>query len=221
MPDNCFSHFKSNIDTAIPVSIVRGIPAEQCHAALHLFWNAFSRKLRFALGAEEKTLRFLERCIDPAQTVCAIDPTGQLVGFAALKSSQCGFINPTLTTFFNEYGNLIGFVRALIMSQLDYKPAVNELMIESICVHDSYRGMGIGQILLSHIQYLARQQDNYLTLDVILENDGAKRLYERIGFYEIGRKKFLFSTPLFGFQQVIRMQFNPHNVDSKSTLKSS
>lgn len=75
------------------------------------------------------------------------------------------------------------------MNQLDYKPAVNELMIESICVNECYRGMGIGQILLSHIKYLAVQQDKNLTLDVITENNGARRLYE------IGQKK-LFFPPL-------------------------
>ncbi|EBW7151990.1 GNAT family N-acetyltransferase [Citrobacter braakii] len=124
-----------------------------------------------------------------------IDSAGQLAGFAAIKSSHCAFINPTLATFFNEYGTPAGFVRALIMNQMDYKPAVNELMIESLCVNECYREMGIGQILLSHIKYLAGQQDKNLTLDVIAENNGARRFYERTGFYEIGRKKFFFFRP--------------------------
>ncbi|EAQ7978880.1 GNAT family N-acetyltransferase [Salmonella enterica] len=221
MPDKCFPHFQSDTDTVIPVSVVRGMPPGQCRAALHLFWNAFSRKLRFTLGTEKKALRFLERCIDPKQTVCAIDSAGQLAGFAAIKSSQCAFINPTLSTFFNEYGIPAGFVRALIMNQLDYKPAVNELMIESICVNECYRGMGIGQILLSYIKYLAVLQDKNLTLDVIAENSGARRLYERTGFYEIGRKKLFFSAPLFGFRHVIRMQFSPHSPDSGSMMRQS
>jgi ribosomal protein S18 acetylase RimI-like enzyme len=52
--------------------------------------------------------------------------------------------------------------------------------------------MGIGQILLSHIKYLAVQQDKNLTLDVITENNGARRLYEHTGFYEIGQKNSFF-----------------------------
>lgn len=78
------------------------------------------------------------------------------------------------------------------MNQQDYKPAVNELMRESICVNECYRGMGIGQILLSYIKYLAVQQDKNLTLDVIAENNGARRLYERTGVYETGRKNSFF-----------------------------
>jgi ribosomal protein S18 acetylase RimI-like enzyme len=79
------------------------------------------------------------------------------------------------------------------MNQLDYKPAVNELMIESICVNECYRGMGIGQILLSHIKYLAVQQDKILLWMV---NNGARRLYEHTGFYRNWQK--LFFRPLFG-----------------------
>lgn len=79
--------------------------------------------------------------------------------------------------------------------------------------------MGIGQTLLSHIKYLAVLQDKNLTLDVIAENNGARRLYERTGFYEIGRKKFFFSAPLFGFRHVIRMQFSPHSPDSGSMMR--
>lgn len=219
MSDKCFPHFESDADTIVPVSVIRGIPHGQCRAALHLFWNAFSRKLRFTLGTEKKTLRFLERCIDPKQTVCAIDSAGQLAGFAAIKSSECAFINPTLDTFFTEYSVPVGFVRALIMNQLDYKPAVDELMIESICVNECYRGMGIGQTLLSNIKYLAIQQDKTLILDVIAGNKGARRLYERNGFYETGRKKIFFSAPLFGFRHVIRMQFSQHNPDSGSMMR--
>lgn len=85
MPDTGFPHFQSDTDTVIPVSVVRGIPPGQYRAALHLFWNAFSRKLRFTLGTEKKTLRFLERCIDPKQTVCAINSAGQLAGLLLLK----------------------------------------------------------------------------------------------------------------------------------------
>lgn len=219
MSDKCFPHFESDADTIVPVSVIRGIPHGQCRAALHLFWNAFSRKLRFTLGTEKTTLRFLERCIDPKQTVCAIDSAGQLAGFAAIKSSECAFINPTLDTFFTEYSVPVGFVRALIMNQLDYKPAVDELMIESICVNECYRGMGIGKTLLSNIKYLAIQQDKTLILDVIAGNKGARRLYERNGFYETGRKKIFFFAPLFGFRHVIRMQFSQHNPDSGSMMR--
>ncbi|MHC5307283.1 hypothetical protein [Bartonella sp. LJL80] len=106
------------------------------------FLKRFCQKIAFHSRNGKKTLQFLERCIDPKQTVCAIASNGHLAGFAAIKSNQSGFINPTLATFLNEYGIFAGFVRALIMKQLNYKPAVNELMVESICVNESYRGVG-------------------------------------------------------------------------------
>lgn len=191
------------------ISVVEGIPSEQHDSALGLFYKAFSRKLRFTLGSEERALHFLKRCIVPEQAICAIDSTGRLVGFAAIKSDGNGFINPTLTTFCAEYGIASGVMRALMMSFLDYKPANNEMMIESICVDESVRGMGIGQALLSHIKNLAhRQRKQHVILDVIAENSEARRLYERIGFCETGRKTFTFLGPVFGFRHVIRMQFS-------------
>ena len=87
MADRSFTHLQSDTASIIPVSVVRGIPPGQYGAALQLFWNAFSRKLRFALGTEKKTLRFLERCINPEHTICAIDSAGQIAGFSAIKSS--------------------------------------------------------------------------------------------------------------------------------------
>lgn len=94
------------------------------------------------------------------------------------------------------------------MNQLDYKPTKNEIMIESICVNESYWGIGIKQMLLSSIKNLAYEQNKNIILDVIADNKSAIRLYKYIGFYEIGRKRFFFSVPLFDFWNVIRMQFN-------------
>ena len=198
--------FQSN--DIMPFTIVRGIPPELLSPALSLFWKAFSRKLRFTLGSEEKAIRFFERCVVSEQAICVIDSAGQLAGFAALKSDGHSFVNPTLATFRDEYGMLGGVIRALIMSQLDSKPTANDIMIESICVNESVRGMGIGQMLLSYIKDLACKQGKNVILDVIADNTGARRLYERIGFYEIGRKSFIFSAPLFGFRHAIRMKFN-------------
>lgn len=201
-----------------PVSLVSGIPAELRPAALNLFWTAFSRKLRIALGPQEKALRFLARCIVAEQATCAIDAAGQLVGFAAIKSDQLAFIHPTLATFSDEYGIPGGMIRALIINQLDAKPTENEIMIESLCVSESVRGLGIGQLLLSQIKQLAHLQRKNIILDVIAENKGARRLYTRAGFYEIGQKTLFFSAPLFGFRQVIRMQFNIDMPDLKPIL---
>lgn len=197
----------------VTVSIVKGIPPILLSPALSLFWKAFSRKLRFILGSEEKTLQFLERCIVSDQAISAIDSDGQLAGFAAIKNHEHTFVNPTIATFCEEYGTLGGILRAMIMNQLDYKPAEDEIMIESICVNESVRGMGIGQTLLCHIKNMACGQGKKLILDVIADNEGARRLYERNGFYEIGRKSFILSAPLFGFRQAVRMQFNSHIPD--------
>lgn len=55
-----------------PISVIKGISYGQHSIALKLFWNAFFKKLRFALGFKKKALIFLEHCIDLKHTRCAI-----------------------------------------------------------------------------------------------------------------------------------------------------
>ncbi|MEC5341366.1 hypothetical protein ABRZ24_01900 [Brenneria populi] len=123
VPDK--SDFRS--DNEISVSVVGGSPPELRNSAPGLFWKAFSRKLRFTLGAEEKALLFLQRCIVPEQAICAVHSAGRLAGFTAIKSHGYGFIHPRLSDFYAAYGISGGAIRALIMSKLDYQPAKNEI----------------------------------------------------------------------------------------------
>jgi ribosomal protein S18 acetylase RimI-like enzyme len=57
----------------------------------------------------------------------------------------------------------------------------------SIAVYGEFRGRGIGSLLLGSLIVRARAHDvRALSLSVALENP-ARRLYERVGFVEVGR----------------------------------
>ena len=67
-----------------------------------------------------------------------------------------------------------------------------EFYLDSIGVSDGCRGMGIGQKLLAAmIQYAKEQGFDRVGLLVNEHNPNARRLYERLGFEEIGEKVFI------------------------------
>ncbi|WP_145547246.1 GNAT family N-acetyltransferase [Yersinia intermedia] len=61
--------------------------------------------------------------------------------------------------------------------------------------------MGIGPTLLCHIKNMAYRQGKKLILDIIADNEGARRLYERNGLFEIGRKSFILSPHCLVFDK--------------------
>ena len=66
---------------------------------------------------------------------------------------------------------------------LDGRPDADEFVVETLVVHPDFRGMGIGTKLLQHAEAVAATSGKHrITLGVIEENDGARRLYERCGY---------------------------------------
>ena len=61
--------------------------------------------------------------------------------------------------------------------------------VNVVAVHAEFRGRGLGSRLLGHAEYLARQTRNG-TMSIIFEsrNLNAYRLYERLGYREVGRR---------------------------------
>jgi ribosomal protein S18 acetylase RimI-like enzyme len=56
----------------------------------------------------------------------------------------------------------------------------------SIGVAESYRGRGIGSQLLAHAEAHFRPRARHMFLCVSSFNDGARRLYERLGYVRVG-----------------------------------
>lgn len=82
-----------------------------------------------------------------------------------------------------RYG-ISGVIKAMILGLLvAHTPDQDELYIDSIAVSDDARGMGVGTTMLDFAQELAVKHGcRRLTLQVMIENPRAQRLYERFGF---------------------------------------
>ncbi len=67
--------------------------------------------------------------------------------------------------------------------QIDQEAHLDEFYVDTISVHEKYRGLGIGTKLLRFAEELAKQQGYAkLSLNVEIDKISARRLYERVGF---------------------------------------
>jgi ribosomal-protein-alanine N-acetyltransferase len=78
----------------------------------------------------------------------------------------------------NNHG-IIGYVGLWVLA--------DEAHITSIAVRDSYRGQGLGELLLiAAIDEAARLKAQVVTLEVRISNTVAQNLYKKYGFTEVG-----------------------------------
>ncbi|MGO4741351.1 GNAT family N-acetyltransferase [Bosea sp. 2KB_26] len=188
------------------IRIEAGIRAELLDRALDLYWQAFSRKLLVPLGPAPQARGLLRRCIQPAQAFTAIAGDGQLIGIVTFKTDQEGGLAVTHDDLRKSYGPVGGIWRGLLLNALDSSASVDEMMIESICVDESARGKGVGQALMAGVISFAREAGKRaLTLDVVDSNEGARRLYQNLGFRPVERVSLGLLAPVFGFHRATRM----------------
>jgi ribosomal-protein-alanine N-acetyltransferase len=73
----------------------------------------------------------------------------------------------------------------------------DEIHINNLAMRPSFRAQGIGTALLHHVLAEARQLGaRRATLEVRASNEGARRLYERLGFYVAGTRRNYYSNPV-------------------------
>ena len=73
----------------------------------------------------------------------------------------------------------------------------DEIHINNVAVLPQFRGSGMGSAILQHVLAEAKRLGaNRATLEVRASNDGARRLYERLGFHAAGRRPNYYSSPV-------------------------
>ena len=160
-----------------------GLFPYQIPKAAELFWQAFQRKLGWALGPEDKALEFLEYVIDPEHALAVVDENGNVLGIAGFKTREGAFVGGTLADIQRVYGFMSGLARGLLLAVLERKPDDGILLMDGIFVDENARGKGVGTELLNAIKAKSVELGcNRIRLDVIDTNPRARKLYEREGF---------------------------------------
>jgi [ribosomal protein S18]-alanine N-acetyltransferase len=73
----------------------------------------------------------------------------------------------------------------------------DEIHINNIALRPQYRGFGYGTALMRHVLVEARRLGaRRATLEVRAGNAGARRLYERLGFYVAGTRRNYYTNPV-------------------------
>jgi ribosomal-protein-alanine N-acetyltransferase len=89
----------------------------------------------------------------------------------------------------DETTRIVGFLIA--------RHVAGEWELENIVVAEEFRGKGAGTQLMEALLAHARQtKSESVFLEVRESNVAARKLYEKLGFEEIGRRKSYYTSPL-------------------------
>ena len=87
--------------------------------------------------------------------------------------------------------------RGRVLDRVQPPVPANSLHVSSLAVAPSHRGRGVGGELMREAVEVARwRRFASVTLDVGIENEGARRFYERAGFTEVERRLTLVADRL-------------------------
>ena len=83
-----------------------------------------------------------------------------------------------------------------VVGYVGSQSVLGESDMMNIAVSDQYRGQKIATTLVNVLIDRLRKQGNYqLTLEVRVSNEPARKLYEKLGFFEVGRRPNYYRNP--------------------------
>ena len=83
-----------------------------------------------------------------------------------------------------------------VVGYVGSQSVLGESDMMNIAVSDQYRGQNIATTLVNVLIDQLRKQGNYqLTLEVRISNEPARKLYEKLGFLEVGRRPNYYHNP--------------------------
>lgn len=129
----------------------------------------------------------------------AEDENGSIQGvLVAFRGDEIGFVQEAKvfrsTMSFKDFLKLT-FIKPVYDRLTASSIQGDDFYIGNLVVSANLRGKGIGSKIIEHSFELAREKGcKRVLLDVIFENSGAKKLYERIGFRKCCEKNLWWSS---------------------------
>ena len=165
------------------IQIVDGIADEHINDALRVAYGAFAKKFRIGFRNADDMIKLFQDSLDHTRCYSA-EVEGRLLGFLAFKTDSREFflLNPVavFARFWPWQAIRILFNLLLLAGR---GASFDEFVVDVVAVSEASRGLGLGTALMERAEDRAREMGKRrMTLQVIGENAGAIRLYERLGF---------------------------------------
>jgi ribosomal protein S18 acetylase RimI-like enzyme len=133
----------------------------------------------------------------------------QVVGTATLRTWEMGNDDGGATeAAFQQVLGIWGALRSLYaLSLIDHRIGRDEGFITDVAVAESYRRRGIARRLLAHIEEeAALRRKRFLALYVSAKNQGARKLYEQLGYFDARTRRSWLAGLFFGQGRWIYMR---------------
>jgi GNAT superfamily N-acetyltransferase len=194
------------MEASSDIRVTTGFDPHHRPAAAELYWDAFGLKLEHSIGPRSRGVKLIERNLAPDRAVTAFHGD-ILVGLAGFQLEGRALTRITPRDIIGEFG-LWGSPRRIAWAAiLDRRPASDELMMDGIVVRADHRGHGIGTMLLMRMFDLAAEHGKrYVRLDVVDTNPAARKLYEKMGFFELEQERVPLLRRLMGIKAPTTME---------------
>ncbi len=170
--------------TTAEVQIVEGVDREYVDDALCITYDAFAKKFRIGFRNADDFVRLFRDSVDARNCFSAIID-GELSGILAFQTAGREFYRLNPMVAFAKFSPLRAglVIFNLVLLAIEDTAGADEFHIDLVAVGPSSRGMGIGTALMLKAEEKAESTGKHtMSLGVIAENEGAIRLYERLGY---------------------------------------
>ena len=170
--------------TTREVEIVNGLAEEHVDDALRVTYEAFAKKFRIGFRNAEDFVRLFRDSVDRDSCLTVI-VDDRLSGILAVKTKERKFYEIKTSTLFTTFWPP-KTVRVLFnLTLLAWRDSItpDEFKVDTIAVDPTFRSLGIGSALMLKAEEKAKSRGKLkMCLDVLGENMGAIRLYQRLGY---------------------------------------
>ena len=185
-----------------------GVKPEHVEDALRISYGAFQRKFRIGFSNSNHFIRLFKNHIDANSCITAV-VNGNLAGILTIQTREQDFYKLSFRTTFTKFNPIraIRILLNLVIFASDGRPAQDELTVDTLVVDPNHRGLGLGTALLNQAEVVATSLGKQrMSLSVIDENTGAKRLYERLGYRTVNTESGVCLRLVVGTQASHKMR---------------
>lgn len=163
-------------------TIVEGLASGHVNDALSLVYAAFAQKLRIGFRDARDLMRLFHDAVDATSCFSAL-VHGQCAGILLFQTAGQEFFRLHSGALWTRFSPLRALLMLGNLALLADSVRPEEFRVDALAVDRKFQGMGLGTALMRKAEAQARARGcGTLSLDVIGTNDGAIRLYEKLGY---------------------------------------